>query len=118
MSELFKPGSPGGEMPPKSEVKNSPGIFGSKKSLEKKSFEYKLREREDFFGKYKMGKDQRKKFAEKINKLIPGKTTLNPEDIKRVDKTLRQEESLARGTPKEYEIKRERAALKDLSGSK
>lgn len=110
----------GQSISPKSGVKNTPGIFGSKRSLEKRSFEYKLGERGDFFGKYKMGRDQRKKFAEKINKLIPGKTTLNPEDIKIVDKKLAKEESLAKrtSTSREYEIKRQRAALKDFFGIK
>ena len=121
---LFGPGGPGGGMSPKPEAKkmgSQSSIFGSKRFSDKSSLRKKLEGRQDFYtdSNIKMGKDQRTRFSEKLKGLLPGnKSTFNPEDFKRVDKKLAKEESLERGTSKEFEIKRERAALKKLSGLK
>ncbi len=115
--------------PTKSEVKRvdpkkdsvEKSVFGKEGYLEKRSLRGKLEGMQDLFTdpNIKMGRDQRARFSKKLEGLLPGnKTTFNPEDVKRVDKKLAQEESSVRGTPKEFEIKRQRAALKKISGLK
>jgi len=92
------------------------GIFGKQRFLSKSSFATKVRDNSSFFTDrdIKMSREDRKNFVGKIDKLTSGKTTLNPGDLKMIDKKLRQEEFLARGTSKEFKIKGERKALKKM----
>lgn len=116
---------PTGPKPPeRTEVKkvevqkkaNGLSIFGKQGYLDKSSLKGKLESRQDFFtdSNIKMDIEQRRKFAEKINKFVSGKTTLNLGDAKIIEKKLREEEFKVKNTPKEFKIKRERAALKKL----
>jgi len=96
---------------------SSLGVFGKQGFLDKGFLTGKLEGRQDFYtdSNIKMGREQRKKFAEKLKEWLPkGKNTFNIGDVKIVEKKLIEEEFKVKGTPKEFEIKRERAALKKL----